>query len=232
MIPAKKFFTTTLFILVGMACQAQNVTVQKDSERVKGNTIEGYAVELTGTPEEIATAFNKYLKSFSKTKAAGSATQLSETQIAGVKYTSPFYATTRKTGDKSSAWLGLNPAEWPTEDADKAMKELEKVMYDFGIKFYRDKIQVDVDEAARAQQTAEKQQLKLQNDNKNLNTKLELNQKEKLRLEKALVDNILEYENLLKSIERNKKDQDSVVVATDQIKKMVEFHKERQKKVN
>jgi hypothetical protein len=78
----------------------------------------------------------------------------------------------------------------------------------------------------------EKQQLRLQSDDKNLKAKLEFNQKEKIRLEKALVDNALEYENLLKSIDKNKKDQDSVLTATDQIKKMVELHKERQKKVN
>jgi hypothetical protein len=51
-------------------------------------------------------------------------------------------------------------------------------------------------------------------------------------LEKSLAENKLEYEALVSAIAKNKKDQDSVLVATDQIKKMVETHKERQRKVN
>jgi len=130
-------------------------------------------------------------------------------------------------------WVGLNASEWPTpEQAEQALKDLEKVVYDFGVKFYRDKVQVDIDESVRAQQAAEKQTLRLQNESKNLNSRLEFNQKEKLRLEKALAENKLEYETLLSTIARNKKAQDSVALATDQIKKMVEIHKERQRKVN
>lgn len=159
--------------------------------------------------------------------------KLSEAEISFTKYSSPLYATTRSNGEKITVWLGLNPAEWATpEQAEQAMKDLEKVVYDFGVKFYRDKIQGDIDESVRAQQTAEKQTLRLQNENKNLNSRLEFNQKEKLRLEKALTENKLEYETLVTSIAKNKKDQDSVALATDQIKKMVEAHKERQRKVN
>ena len=159
--------------------------------------------------------------------------QLSDVQIKSVTYMYPFYATTSASGNKAKAWMGVNASEWPSkEEAEKALKELEKVMYDFGVRFYREKVQVDIDEAVRAQLAAEKQQQRLQTDDKNLKAKLEFNQKEKVRLEKALVDNKTEYENRLKSIDRNKKDQDSVAIATDQIKKMVDAHKERQKKVN
>jgi hypothetical protein len=235
MITAKKFFTLTVMalLLTSSSGLAQNVTVSKQDERVKGNSTDGYAVELSGTLEEVTTAFTKYLKTFSKTKAVSNVTQVSEAQFSATKYMSPFYATTRNASDKALAWIGLNPSEWPSEDeAKKGMDELEKVMYNFGVKFYRDKIQADVDEALLAQQTTEKQQQKLLNDNKTLNTKLENNQKEKIRLEKALVDNKVENENLILGLERNKKAQDSVAVALEQIRKMVEFHKERQKKVN
>jgi hypothetical protein len=235
MITAKKFFTLAVVVILitTSSVLAQNVTVSKQAERVKGNSTEGYAVELNGTLDEVTTAFTKYLKTFSKTKIVSNVTQVNEAQFSATKYLSPFYAITRNASDKALAWIGLNPAEWPSEDeAKKGMGELEKVMYNFGVKFYRDKIQGDVDEALLAQQTAEKQQQKLLYDNKTLNTKLENNQKEKIRLEKALIDNKAENENLILGIDRNKKAQDSVAVALDQIRKMVEFHKERQKKVN
>lgn len=228
----KKFFlvATLIFPIVSLA---QKVTVIKDQERVKGSNIDGYATELAGTIEEVSASYTRYLKTFGKIKSSGSQMQLSEAEISFTKYSSPLYATTRSNGEKIAVWLGLNPSEWSApEQAEQAMKDLEKVVYEFGVKFYRDKIQGDIDESLRAQQTAEKQTLRLQNENKNLNSRLEFNQKEKVRLEKALVENKLEFETLTANQAKNKKDQDSVALATDQIKKMVEAHKIRQQKVN
>ena len=171
------------------------------------------------------------MKSFGKTKVFATPTMITEAEINSMKYTAPIHMSTRAKGDKVFVWIGLDHAA-DSAQAKSAKKDFEKVVYDFGVKFYRDKIQVNIDESVRAQQTAEKQTLRLQTENKSLNAKLEFNQKEKIRLEKALVDNKLEYETLLLNIEKNKKSQDSVAIATDQIKKMVDLHKERQKKVN
>jgi hypothetical protein len=47
-----------------------------------------------------------------------------------------------------------------------------------------------------------------------------------------LVDNKLEFDALNVKITQNKKDQDSVAVANEQIKKVIEMQKEKQRKVN
>jgi len=228
-----KKFCAVVLMVIPAASFAQKVSVSKDTERVKGSNIDGYATELSGTIEEVGASYTKYLKTFGKIKSSGNQVPLSEAEISFTKYSAPLYATTHSKGEKIMVWVGLNASEWPTpEQAEQALKDLEKVVYDFGVKFYRDKVQVDIDESVRAQQAAEKQTLRLQNESKNLNSRLEFNQKEKLRLEKALAENKLEYETLLSTIARNKKAQDSVALATDQIKKMVEIHKERQRKVN
>ena len=70
------------------------------------------------------------------------------------------------------------------------------------------------------------------NENKSLNTKLEDNKREKIQLDKSIENNKLENETLLKKIGKNKHDQDSVTLAGEQVKKVVEMHKEKQKKVN
>ena len=229
----KRFFITTSLILTCLASNAQKVNVTKDAQRIKGDNIDGYATDLAGTVEEVSVSYTKYLKVFSKIKTTDKLMQLSDVTIDQTKFTYPLYATVRGKADKVSVWMGMNPAEWTdTAQYKKAQNELEKLVYNFGVKFYRDKIQVDVDEASRAQQIAEKQTLRLQNENKNLNSRLEFNQKEKIRLEKALVDNKAEYETLLLNIANNKKSQDSLTIATEQIKKMVDKHKERQQKVN
>jgi hypothetical protein len=210
---------------------AQKVTVSKESERIKGKSTDGYATELPGTIEEVNASFTKYMKSFGKMKVFNAPTMVTEAEINSVKYTVPIHMATRAKGDKVLVWIGLDHAA-DSAQMKSAKKDFEKIIYDFGVKFHRDRIQTDIDASMRAQQTAEKQTLKLQTENKSLNAKLEFNQKEKTRLEKALVDNKLEYETLLLNIAKNKKSQDSVAIATDQIKKMVDLHKERQKKVN
>jgi len=228
----KKFFACLVIAGLSLPVLAQKVTVSKEKERIKGNHLEGYATELNGTLEEVNASFIKYLKTVGKVKAFSVLpTQVTDANVNGVRYAAPIHAMTRAKGEKVLAWIGLDNAA-DSSQASSARKDFEKVVYDFGVRFYQDQIQKDIDESERAQQTAEKKTQQLQNENKSLNSRLEFNQKEKLRLEKALADNKLEYETLLLNIASNIKGQDSVSVATEQIKKMVDLHKERQKKVN
>lgn len=230
--PIKKFCAALLMSLPALA-YAQKVTVIKETERVKGQNIEGYATELTGNLEAVRSAYIKYLKTFSKFKATENPIQLNEIELNTVKYQSSLYAVAKLKGERVLVWLGIEPSEWQrVEQADSIKTALEKIVYDFGVKYYRDVVQVDIDESVRAQQAVEKQTLRLQNENKSLISRLEFNQKEKIRLEKALLENKIEHETLLLDLARNKKAQDSIAIATDQIKKMVELHKERQRKVN
>jgi hypothetical protein len=227
--PSKRFLLI-LFIAMNFPMLAQSVKVSKETSRIKGESVEGYAVELEGTPEEVTAAYTKYIRSFAKLKMGANLITTSEVVIKGTSYKSPIYASVTEKGTRSVAWIGLKESEW-SNDAEKVSKEFERMLHDFGVKYYRDKIQAQIDESVRALQAVEKQQQRLVTENKNLNTRLENNEKEKIQLEKSLDVNKLEKLNLLTKIEQNKKSQDSVAVASEQIKKVVEMHKERQKKV-
>lgn len=221
-----------VFLFVSVFAEGQTVKVKKDVARVKGENTPGFEVALEGTAAEVNASFVKFLKTVGKVKQASDVNTINEPTVNGATYALPLFALTKDNGKTSSAWIGLKAADWPKENADKVNKELEKLIRDFGIKFYRDKIQVQIDESTRASQAVEKQKLRLINENKSLNTKLESNKREKVQLEKSLVNNKLELEALLKKIEKNKKSQDSVAIAGEQIKKVTEMHKEKQKKVN
>lgn len=224
----KKFFALAFCMAASVFTYAQTVSVTKSSERIKGASVNGYATELTGMLEEVTASFSKYLKTLGKVKATGNQFQVSEVQINLTTYTTPLHAFVKNKGNAVLVWMGAEES-----DSTKSMvSSLEKQLHNFGVKFYQDKIQVDVDESLRAQAATEKQQQKLVLLGKNLASRLEMNEKEKTRLEKSLADNKLAYDKLLLAIEQNKKSQDSVAVASEQIKKMVETHKERQKKVN
>jgi len=77
-----------------------------------------------------------------------------------------------------------------------------------------------------------KQQQRMLNQNKDLTLKLSNNEQEKTQLEKSLEANKLENAALKIRLEKNKKAQDSLVNSTDQIKKVMELHKEKQRKIN
>jgi hypothetical protein len=216
-------FTTTLNY-------GQTVKVSSESIRLKGETAEGYEAQLDGTFDEVETQLLKYLKPVGKAKKAEEGYIVSLPFVNGKNYTSPLYAMVRDKA-KGAAWIGIRPSEW-TGSVDELKKDLEKMMYDFGVTFYRNKIQLQIDESNRALQVVEKQQQRLINQNKDLGTKLENNKKEKIQLEKSLENNKLEFETLNKKIDQNKKDQDSVAVALEQVKKVVQMHKDRQAKVN
>jgi hypothetical protein len=229
--PGKKFFILFIPLLISAYAEAQTVKVKKEKSTVKGESMEGYSVELQGTGAEVNTSFGKYLKTIGKTKQSDFIT-VSEPNINGLAFTQPLYATANENGKSATAWLGTNASAMPKEDAQKLDKELERLMKEFGVKFYRDKIQEQIDESIRATQAVEKQKQRLLNENKSLGGKLEDNKRQKVQLEKAIVNNKLEHENLLRRIEQNKKAQDSVAIAAEQIKKVVEMHKEKQRKVN
>lgn len=227
---AKKF-AVILIMTLSFPLLSQSVKVNKESSRIKGESVEGYAVELEGTADDVTSAYSKYIRSFAKLKLGANPMTTSEAVIKGTSYKNPIYALVKEKGQGAIAWIGLKEGEWG-DDAEKITKELERILYDFGVKYYRDKIQLQIDESTQALQAVEKQQQRLLAENKNLNLKLENNAKEKIQLEKSLEVNKLENLNLLTKIDLNIKSQDSVAIAAEQIKKVVEMHKEKQKKVN
>jgi len=222
-----------LLCLSLFAAHAQTVTVNKQQERIKGENTDGYATDLEASREEVNTAWTKFLRELGKVKSDGDILSISEPVIDGIIYKKGIvYAITSGSQEKSKIWIGLKEAEWSVNDIETVNKELEKIAYRFGVKFYRDKIQVQIDEAQRASDVVDKQKQRLLNQSKDLVVKLSNNEQEKIRLEKAIEANKLEHEVLLVKIQDNKLAQDSVAQAGVQIKKAGDLHKERQRKVN
>lgn len=222
----KRFFL--IVALVPIVTYAQKVTVKKENSRVDGENIPGYQVALASTQAEVQNSLSRYLKTIGKTKQNDDVITISEPLIEGKKYTTSLYSITKQIGNNTAVWIGVNSE---SGEETSLNQDLEKLVYDFGVAFYREKIQIQIDESLRALQTVEKQQARLINQNKDLNNKVESNKREKIELEKSLVNNKTDLEDLTKKLQANIKAQDSVAIATEQIRKVVEMHKERQQKV-
>ncbi len=230
----KKFIiVVSICTLFFVSLQAQTVAVKKQQDRVKGENTDGYGTELEGSKESVSAAWTKFLKEVGKGKTVNDMLTINEPALGATVYPKGIlYATTSGNQEKSRVWIGLKESEWTVNDIEMVNTELEKLVYRFGVKFYKDKIQLQIDEAQQASDAVDKQKQRLLSQSKDLVLKLGNNDQEKIRLEKAIEANKLEHEVLLVKIEGNKKAQDSVAQAGVQIKKVIEMHKERQQKVN
>lgn len=228
-----KFELIAFCLLISLTALGQKVTTEKQSQKINGEESEGFATSLEAKKDEVATSWSKYLKEFGKVKQGTSYTSISEPALGGTVYkTGIIYADIKDKGEAIQVWLGIKENEWQVNDIEIVKKDLEKEVYRFGIKFYKDKIQAQIDEAQRAHDATTRQSQRLVNQNKDLTIQLSNNEQEKVKLEERLQANNLEHAVLIQKIENNKLAQDSVVQATEQIKKVIEMHKERQRKVN
>lgn len=214
-----------LLPFVTLVSRAQSVEVKKEDGRIEGENTTGYQVALAAPADEVRNSFSRYLKNLGRTRQSGDYITLAEPVIGGKKFGSTLYATTKPSGNATSAWVGTRGME------PGLNRTLEKLVYDFGVTFHKEKIQMQIDESMQALQAVEKQQSRLVNQNRDLSNKIENNKREKIALEKALVNNKIELEDLTKKLADNIKAQDSVAIATEQISKVVEMHKQSQRKV-
>ena len=233
MLHMNKFSFLLICIGISALAQAQTVAVKSKSEKIDGASADGYATELDGKKEDVSSAWGKFLKDIGKVKNPGGTITITEPAIGATSYPKGIvYATVEGNEEKATVWLGLNKEEWVVNDVEIVTKEIEKLVYRFGVKFYRDQIQKQIDEAQQASDAVDKQKQRLLNQNKDLVNKLTNNEQQKIQLEKSLETNKLDHFVLLQKIANNASSQDSVANAGVQIKKVVELHKERQRKVN
>lgn len=229
-----KFLITATFLFITLAGFGQPVTVKKHTEKIKSETAEGFSTNLEGKRAEVNASLNKFLKEIGKIKFLSSdPLVITEPNINGTVYPKGVvYALTTESGNVVTVWLGVRATEWETKDADFIQKQLEKLTYQFGVRFYREKMQNQIDESQQALDAVDKQTLRFANQGKDLASKLINNELEKVKLEKALEANKLENAALKIKIENNKKAQDSIANAATQIKKVKESQMEKLRKIN
>jgi hypothetical protein len=229
----KRLFVLGTLVVFSSTLFAQKVIVSKRSERVKNESAEGYSSDLDGKAEDVRTSLGKFMKEAGKTKNTGEMITVNEPIINGTVYMKGIlYASVAGSDIKTRVWIGLIPGEWNSSEVETATKEIEQMVYRFGIKFYKDAIQKQIDEAQQASDAVDKQAQRLTNEGKSLNNKLQNNDQEKVRLEKALEANKLEDLVVKQKIVNNKKSQDSIADAGLKIKQVIATHKDRQGKVN
>lgn len=229
----KRFFVLATLLVFSSTVLAQKVIVSKRSERVKGENAEGYSSDLDAKADDVRSMLGRFMKEAGKTKNVGDIITVNEPVVNETVYMKGvLYATVAGSDVKTRVWIGILPGEWNSNEVEGVTKEIEQMVYRFSVKFYRDMIQKQIDEAQQAADAVTRQTQKTQNEGKSLANKLKNNDEEKIRLEKALEANKLEDLVLKQKIVNNKKSQDSLAVVAGKIEQVKKDHIERQGKVN
>jgi hypothetical protein len=228
-----KVIFSILLILITNFSFSQKVAVEKSTRNIKGSESGGYAVELNGTAESVSQALSRFLKDYGKTRSSGGVVTISAPVLGGMTYENNVaYAAVKGDAIKASAWIGLNPSEWPGNDTEVLIDRIKDMVYQFGVKFYQDQIQSEIDQTQQAIDATERKLQRLVSQNKDLNNKLVSNEQDLIKLEKAIVENKNEHVILLQKLDANKLSQDSVTNAAVQIRKVLDAQKEKKQKVN
>ena len=230
-----KFCTTSIFLLlVSLTSSAQVNKVKSGQQRIKGENIDGYVVELDGKKSDVTSSLSKYLKETGKLKFLSyDPIVITDPIFNGTVYPKrSIYAFSNEIGNLATAWLGINPAEWETKDVSFINAQLQRMLGEFSVRFQRERMQVQIDETQQATDAVAKQALRFLNQGKDLSIKLTNNELEKIKLEKAIVTNQEENVVLKIKIENNKKAQDSIANVAVQINKVKEAQAEKLRKIN
>jgi hypothetical protein len=229
-----KFSFITVFLLIIHCSYAQTVKVKTQQQQLKGESVDGFAVDLEGKKADVSASLSKYLKETGKVRFLSSDPLVVTAPVFnGTPYPNgSIYAFTIESGNVVTAWLGIKPSEWDSKDVGFINRQLERMANEFGVRFQRERVQAQIDETQQALDAVDKQSFRFANQGKDLATRLANNELEKTKLEKALESNRLENAVLKVKIENNKKAQDSIANASLQIKKVKEVQMEKLRRIN
>lgn len=230
MIDMKKFVLFP-FLLMSVFSMGQTVVVQKENQKLNNDNIYSFATTLDASAADVNSALLKYLKAYGKPKQQETSIVLAECVLNGQAYTKALYANTKPSGASTKAWIGVSLKDWSADSA-MVIGRLEMMVKEFGVNFYRDKIQLQIDEAQRAVDIVGKQQQRTLNEQQNIQQKIENNKKEYQQLIKAIQKNRSDSVALVLRLDKNKASTDSLRIVSDKVKQALVFQKERQGKVN
>ncbi len=226
-----KKFVIFYFVLSSSFLFAQTVLVKQENQKIKGESLYGFATTIEAPASEVSNALVRYLKTYGKPKVQDNQITVSETTFSGQAYTKALIASSELKGNSTKAWMGINLKEWAA-DSSVVLSQLEDMVKQFGVNFYRDKIQAQIDEAQKAVDIVDKQQQRTLNEQQNIQQRIESNKREHQQLVKAIQKNRADSAALVIRLQVNKASNDSLKVVSEKVKQALIFQRERQSKVN
>ena len=218
-----KYFSSLLTILL-IVCNisfGQKVTVEEIEEIINKVPRTGLATILDLDKKFVDKLWSKHLKKYgSKVSSSKGVYTIESVNISGIS-NRPIRVISgvKSTGKGMRVWWVLDLGDsYVTKSENKsAYNAAEKILHDFGVKAYREYINIQIEDAEKLLGKMVKKYEKEVKEGIDLQKSVERNKDEKIRLENAIVKNEDDLEQLLKDIEQNKKDQ---LKSNDDVEKM------------
>jgi hypothetical protein len=228
----KKLVFIILIITIHSQLIAQRVIVEAATEKVKSSQVDGYQSKMDANKKELQDAWLKFAKNIGKSKSSGDVIEINDVVIDGEIYAGKtVYSKIIENERSTTIWMGIREKDWD-ENYTKVEPFMERLVKEFSVRFYQERIMAEIGESEKALRFAERQQSKTLNENNDLKMKLEENEREKLQLERSLNNNQLQNQVIKQKIENNTKTQDSLSVSLEKIKRMIEMQRERMRQIN
>lgn len=223
-----KTFYTSLFIAFFsfVNLQAQQVEIIKKKNRIGEDLIEGHVSIIIGNEDKIEKEWYKELRTLGRLREEGNYLTVKEATFEnwGEK-TLSIYSKLMATDSLTEIWVTWKENELNEDSVKLVNDNLQQLLYNFSLNYYKNRAQEKVDEAERAVAFTEKKKQKLEAEAIELEKDLVDNTEEIKRLKLLLEKNELEEKVISQKIIDNKADQDTTLIDIERLKRVVEQKK-------
>jgi len=230
----KRFsFLLTFFLSFGFAF-SQEIKVNAENKTIDRVDYTGFITYAEGPFNDHKDLWTKEMKNKGKVKKNNSYFRIEDFVFPQIteKLLNGCTQVLQERDSTVSIWLGIDVSSLEQNEASKVIEEIKGLLYNYVLDYRKSAVLKDIEEAERAAAFTSRKHQKLLSDLETLELKLLDAQNEKSRLEESIKSIEFEIQVLQQKIENNKEDQETTYNQLEQIRKVLEMHKEKLKKLN
>ena len=227
-----KYRVSLILLTIVICAKAQTYEIKSETQRVNNVKYEGFSSAINGSYEKVDAFWNAYLKQHGKVRRKRNYSEISEFSVKELPYDTLNYVTKTKLIDSLGViWLAVD-TDLAEDDLEKVNKLIPSFLKRASRDYYIAEEQNKLDESESAAVYLSKNHQKLITNGEALRHELEFTEALKAKLEGQLENAILKIKVLNQQIIDNKEAVDSVYNDLEQVKKVIEAHKESMKNIN
>lgn len=220
----KKILILSSIIFWSVVGFTQKLSVYETNKEIDKIPRKGMAISLQLDNKFVDKAWKKKLKEFGgKSSNVKGGTEINAAEIPPVsKNPVKIFTSVDKAKGGVEVWWAIDMGTTYMEKGGSGWSAAEKILIDFAKETHREDINVQIAEAEKAHEKAQKDYEKEISEGEDLVKNIEKNKDEKLKLEQALIDNAENLKKLKKDQEDNKKDQEETKKEAEKMKQAIE----------
>jgi uncharacterized protein YfkK (UPF0435 family) len=228
----KTLFCICLGILLSSGLAAQNYTIKNETQRINNKKHAGVSSVVEASLEEVEPYWIDYIKDHGKARRKRNYYQVTEFNVNDLGVDSLTYGTrVEASGEYGLIWIAPLDNDLSEEEIAGLNSDLEKILKMATRGYYVSEVQKKIDQAEAAAVSVSKSHQRLIYNGEKLVTDLEGANELKADLQARLEETELKIRVLNQQIIDNKVAVDSVYNDLEQVKQVIEAHKESMKKI-